>query len=165
MQCPPPGGLDSSFTASTASTRRNEDRDGGGQEEEEAASNHKEEEGGSYTDSSEEEGTVTIEGTGSSIRGSGWELFLSGQEGLGRRLFQLLHRRWHPSGRSRSHSLRPRGAARFSALLPLHRDWRSAGARVRTRRLHWQLTEREETPRGPRLGVGGEERGQKRAVS
>jgi hypothetical protein len=71
------GGLDSSFAASTlaASMRRSGDREGhGGGQEEEGASNHTEEEGGSYA---EEEGT--IEGIGSSIRGSEGESFLSEQ--------------------------------------------------------------------------------------
>ncbi len=102
------GGLDSSFAASTASTRRSGDREGGGQEEE-GASNHTEEEGGSYT---EEEGT--IEGIGSSIRGSArGESFLSEQVGLVGMLFQLPHRRRYPSRRSRSHSLRPQRAVRL----------------------------------------------------
>ena len=110
------GGLDSSFAASTASTRRSGGRDGGGQEEE-GASSHTEEEGDSYT---EEEGTI---GIGSSIWGGGGESVLSEQEGLARRLFRLLHRRWHPSRCSRSRLRRPQGAARFSA-----QHWRSAGA-------------------------------------
>jgi hypothetical protein len=110
---PTTGGLDSSFAASAASTRRSGDREGGGQEEE-GASNHTEdtaEEGGSCT-----EGEGTIEGMGSSIRGGGGESFLSEQEGRGRRLFQLLHRRRGPSRRSRSRLRRPQGAVRFSAL-------------------------------------------------
>ena len=117
------GGLDSSFAASAASTRRFGDREGGGQEEE-GASNHTEdteEEGGSYT-----EGEGTIEGMGSSIRGGGGESFLSEQEGRGRRLFQLLHRRRGPSRRSRSRLRRPQGAVRFSAL-----HGRSGGVRVK----------------------------------
>ena len=88
--------------------------------EEEGASSHTEEEGGSYT-GTEEEGT--IEGIGSSIWGEGGGSSLSEQEGLARRLFQLLHRRRHPSRCSRSRLRRPQGAARFSA-----QHWRSAGA-------------------------------------
>ena len=117
------GGLDSSFAASNASTRRPGDREGGGQEEE-GASNYTEdtaEEGGSYT-----EGEGTIEGMGSSIRGGGGESFLSEQEGRGRRLFRLLHRRRGPSRRSRSRLRRPQGAVRFSAL-----HGRSGGVRVK----------------------------------
>jgi hypothetical protein len=115
------GGLDSSFAASTASTRRSGDREGGGQEEE-GASNHTEEEGGSYT-----EGEGTIEGRGSSIRGSGGESFLSEQVGLVGMLIQLLHWRRHPSGRSRSHPLRPQRTVRLSAL-----QGRWGGTRVRS---------------------------------
>ena len=115
------GGLDSSFAASTASTRRSGDREGGGQEEE-GASNHAEEEGGSYT-----EGEGTIEGRGSSIRGSGGESFLSEQVGLVGMLIQLLHWRRHPSGRSRSHPLRPQRTVRLSAL-----QGRWGGTRVRS---------------------------------
>ena len=113
--------LDSSFAASTASTRRSGDREGGGQEEE-GASNHTEEEGGSYT-----EGEGTIEGRGSSIRGSGGESFLSEQVGLVGMLIQLLHWRRHPSGRSRSHPLRPQRTVRLSAL-----QGRWGGTRVRS---------------------------------
>ena len=133
------GGLDSGFAASTASTRRSGGRDGGGQEEE-GASSHTEEEGGSYT---EEEGT--IEGMGSSIWGGGGESVLSEQEGLARRLFRLLHRRRHPSRRSRSCMRRPQGAFRFSAL-----HGRSAGARGKS----YQGGERQETA----WGGGGEGR-------
>ena len=132
------GGLDSSFAASTASTRRSGDREGGGQEEE-GASNHTEE-GGSYT-----EGEGTIEGMGSSIRGSGGESFLSEQVGLWGMLFQLLHRRRHPSRCSRSRLRRPQGAVRFSA-----QHWRSAGASGKS----YQGGEREETA----WGGGGEGR-------
>ena len=118
------GGLDSSFAASNASTRRFGDGEGGGQEEE-GASNHTEEEGGSYT-----EGEGTIEGMGSSmgssIQGSGGGSFLSEQEGLVGMLFQRLHRRRYPSGRSRSRLRRPQGAVRFSAL-----HGRSGGVRVK----------------------------------
>ena len=71
-------------------------------------------------------GEGTIEGMGSSIRGGGGESFLSEQEGRGRRLFQLLHRRRGPSRRSRSRLRRPQGAVRFSAL-----HGRSGGVRVK----------------------------------
>ena len=97
------------------------DREGEGQEEG-GASDHTEEEVGSYT-----EGEGTIEGMGSSIRGSGGESFLSEQVGLVGMLFQLLHWRRHPSGRSRSHPLRPQRAVRLSAL---HGRW--GGTRVRS---------------------------------
>ena len=117
------GGLDSSFAASTASTRRFGGRDGGGQEEE-GESSHTEEEGGSYTEGDSE---GTIEGMGSSIRGSGGESFLSEQVGLVGMLFQLLHWRRHPSGRSRSHPLRPQRTVRLSAL-----QGRWGGTRVRS---------------------------------
>ncbi len=65
-----------------------------------------------------------MEGIGSSIRGGGGESFLSEQEGRGRRLFQLLHRRRHPSRCSRSRLRRPQGAVKFSTL-----HWRSRGGR------------------------------------
>ena len=134
-------GLDSSFAASNASTRRFGAGEGGGQEEE-GASNHTEDDGGSYT-----EGEGTIEGMGSSIQGSGGESCLSEQVGLVGMLFQLLHRRRHPSRRSRSHPLRPQRAFKLSALL-----WGSAEARVTRHR----RGEQEGTS-----GDGGECRGKR----